>query len=41
MEPLKKQRRLQDELRQAVETEDFEHAAEIRDRIKELTADEH
>ncbi len=41
MEPLKEQRRLQDELRQAVETEDFEHAAEIRDRIKELTADEH
>jgi protein arginine kinase activator len=41
MEPLKEERRLQEALRKAIETEDFEHAAEIRDRLKELASERH
>ena len=36
MEPLKEERRLQEELRLAVQTEDFERAAELRDKLKAL-----
>jgi len=34
---LREEKRLRDELRQAIETEDFEMAAELRDRIKDLS----
>lgn len=41
MEPLKEERRLQEELRRAVESENFEQAAEIRDRLREIAAGKH
>ncbi|MCJ7508085.1 MAG: UvrB/UvrC motif-containing protein [candidate division Zixibacteria bacterium] len=36
MKPLREERKLQEELKRAVEQEDFEEAARIRDRIKTL-----
>ncbi len=36
MEPLKEEARLKDELKTAIEKEDFERAAQLRDMIKEL-----
>ncbi len=36
MKPIKDQRRLQEQLRKAVESEDFEKAAKLRDKIKAL-----
>jgi protein arginine kinase activator len=36
MKPVREQRRLQEQLKKAVEAEDFEKAARIRDRIKAL-----
>jgi protein arginine kinase activator len=36
MEPLKEEARLKDELRRAIESEDFERAAQLRDMIKEI-----
>lgn len=36
MEPLKEQARLKDELRHAIESEDFERAAQLRDTLKEV-----
>ncbi len=36
MEPLKEEARLKDELKNAIDREDFERAAQIRDMIKEL-----
>ncbi|MCK4858313.1 MAG: UvrB/UvrC motif-containing protein [candidate division Zixibacteria bacterium] len=36
IEPLKEEARLKDELKQAVSTEDFERAAQLRDMIKDL-----
>ena len=36
MEPLKEEARLKDELKKAIDGEDFERAAQIRDMIKEL-----
>lgn len=36
MEPLKEERRLQEELQKAIDKEDFEKAAEIRDRINSM-----
>jgi len=41
MQPLREERKLQEELRSAIETEDFEKAAELRDRLKAMTADKH
>jgi protein arginine kinase activator len=41
MEPLKEERRLQEALRRAVQAENFEEAAEIRDRLKEIASDKH
>ena len=37
MKPLREDRRLREELRRAIESEDFEKAAELRDKIRELT----
>ena len=37
MKPLREERNLQDELKRAVQDEDFEKAAQIRDRLKSLT----
>jgi protein arginine kinase activator len=37
MKPLREERNLQDELKKAVQNEDFEKAAKIRDRLKALT----
>ena len=37
MKPLKEDRRLREELRRAIESEDFEKAAVIRDKIRELS----
>jgi protein arginine kinase activator len=37
MKPLREERKLQEELRKAVEEEDFEKAAKLRDRIKALS----
>jgi protein arginine kinase activator len=37
MEPLKEEARLRDELKRAIETEDFERAAQLRDMIKDIT----
>jgi len=37
MKPLREERKLQEELKKAVEQENFEEAARIRDRIKTLT----
>jgi protein arginine kinase activator len=37
MKPLREERNLQDELKKAVQNEDFEKAAKIRDRLKTLT----
>jgi protein arginine kinase activator len=36
MEPLKEEARIKDELRQAIEAEDFERAAHLRDTLKEV-----
>ncbi len=36
MEPLKEEARLRDELKRAIESEDFERAAQLRDLVKEL-----
>jgi protein arginine kinase activator len=36
MEPLKEEARLKDELRHAIESEDFERAAQLRDNLKEV-----
>lgn len=36
MEPLKEEARLRDELKRAIEDEDFERAAQLRDMIKDL-----
>lgn len=41
MEPLMEERRLQEELRRAVESENFEQAAQIRDRLREISAGKH
>lgn len=38
IEPVKEELRLRDELKKAIEEEDFEAAAKLRDRIRELTA---
>jgi len=40
MLPLQEERKLREELRRAIEREDFEKAAELRDELKELTANE-
>ena len=37
MEPLKEEARLKDELKKAIEAEDFERAAQLRDMIKEIS----
>lgn len=34
--PIKEEQRLEDELKKAIETEDFERAAEIRDKLKTM-----
>jgi protein arginine kinase activator len=34
--PVKEEERLEDELRKAIDSEDFERAAEIRDKLKTL-----
>jgi len=36
MKPIKEERKLQEELKKAIESEDFEMAAQIRDKIKSL-----
>ncbi len=36
LKPLREERKLREELRQAIEREDFEAAAKIRDKLKEL-----
>jgi protein arginine kinase activator len=36
MEPLKEEARIRDELRRAIEAEDFERAAQLRDTLKEV-----
>jgi protein arginine kinase activator len=38
MKPLREEKKLQEELRKAVEEEDFEKAAQLRDRIKALSS---
>jgi protein arginine kinase activator len=40
MEPLRKERELQDELRSAIRNEEFEKAAEIRDQLKLIGSEE-
>lgn len=37
LQPLREEKRLRDELKKAIEAENFEMAAELRDRIKELS----
>jgi len=37
MEPVKEERRLREELRKAIENEEFERAANLRDQIRSLT----
>lgn len=37
MKPLREERKLQDELKKAIDREDFEEAARVRDKIKSLT----
>ena len=37
MKPLREERKLQEELKKAIEEEDFEKAAQIRDKLKTLT----
>ncbi len=37
LQPLREEKRLRDKLKKAIETEDFETAAELRDRIRELS----
>lgn len=37
LQPLREERRLREELKKAIEAEEFEVAAELRDRIKELS----
>ncbi len=37
MRPLREERKLQEELKKAIQEEDFEKAAQLRDRIKALT----
>ncbi|RME25735.1 MAG: hypothetical protein D6800_07285, partial [Candidatus Zixiibacteriota bacterium] len=37
--PIKEEERLESELRKAIETEDFERAAELRDKLKAVRAD--
>ena len=39
MEPLRKERELQEQLRKAIKNEDFEKAAELRDQLRLLTED--
>lgn len=36
LQPLREEKRLKDELKKAIESEDFEMAAELRDRIKQI-----
>jgi protein-arginine kinase activator protein McsA len=36
MKPIKEERKLQEELKKAIEAEDFEMAAQLRDKIKSL-----
>ncbi|MCK4385661.1 MAG: UvrB/UvrC motif-containing protein, partial [candidate division Zixibacteria bacterium] len=36
MKPLREERKLQEELKKAIEEEKFEKAAQLRDRIKSL-----
>jgi len=38
MKPLREERKLQEELKKAIQEEDFERAAQLRDRIKALTS---
>lgn len=40
MEPIKRERKLREELRKAIESEDFEKAAELRDELKEMASTE-
>jgi protein arginine kinase activator len=37
MKPLREERKLQEELKRAIQEEDFEKAAQIRDKLKALT----
>jgi protein arginine kinase activator len=37
MQPVKEERRLRDELKRAIDDEDFEKAASIRDQIRDLS----
>jgi len=39
LKPLREERRLREDLRRAIEQEDFEKAANLRDRIRELSED--
>jgi len=38
MQPLKEERELKEKIRDAVSREDYELAAELRDRLKEMVA---
>ncbi len=41
MAPIRRELKLKEQLREAVESEDFELAAELRDRLKEMVVKEH